>query len=120
MYNFGFKFNHGKNTFLGHYLPISPKDTLTLGYITRPSKHLNMFAELRASPQGFSESTMGFKLRFNSGTLTGSLNSQWKASSVVSIMMDSMIMTSVNASVNFAKPEDPATFGIALSLGGGG
>ena len=95
------------------------KDAIDIAYITRPSKQLNLFSEFRASPEGFSETTFGFKLKFHSGIVTGCMNTYWKFTSAVQVMMDAMLMTQWNTTIDFARPEKPVTFGIALSFGGG-
>ncbi len=119
IYNYGFKYNVGDHTFLGQYIPIAKKDAFTLGYVNRVSKQLHLFGEFKGGFEGQSDTALGFKLRFNSGMVTGTMNSQMKMSSSIQMMMDSMIMTMFNTSMDFQRPEKPVTFGISLSIGGG-
>ena len=88
IYNYGIKHSVGDHTFFAQYVPVAKKDAITLGYMNKPSRHLNLFTELRASPEGFSETTMGFRLGFNSGMISGTFNSKLKAASSMNFMMD--------------------------------
>jgi len=119
IFNYGFKYSSGNHSFLGQYIPIAKKDAFTVGYINRVSKKLNLFGEFRGGFEGQSETLLGFKLRFNSGIVTGSMNTNLMMSSSVQMMMDAMIMTMFNTSMDFKRPEKPVTFGIAISVGGG-
>lgn len=119
VFNYGFKYTKDNHTILGQYIPIAKKDSINLGYVNRLSNKLNLFTEMRASPEGFSESTFGFKLRFHSGIVTGTVNTQLKMTSSVQMMGDSMLMTMLNTTMDFSKPDKPVTFGIAISFGGG-
>ncbi|CAI2373374.1 unnamed protein product [Moneuplotes crassus] len=119
IFNYGFKYNTGNHTLIGQYIPIAKKDAFTLGYINRASKQLHLFSEFRGGFEGQSETALGFKLRFNTGMVTGTMNSQLKMSSSIQMMMDQMIMTMFNTSMDFQRPEKPITFGISLSIGGG-
>ena len=119
IFNYGFKYNVGDHTILGQYIPIAKKDAFTIGYVNRVSKKLNLFGEFRGGFEGQSETSLGFKLRFNSGIVTGTMNSNLKLSSSIQMMMDTMIMTMFNTSMDFSRPDKPIIFGIALSVGGG-
>jgi hypothetical protein len=119
IFNYGVKYTNDKHTFLAQYVPIAKKDAITIGYINRPSNKLNLFGELRASPEGFSESTFGFKLRFNSGQVTGTINSGYRMTSSIQVMMDAMLMTQLNTTMDLSKSDKPICFGVALSFGGG-
>lgn len=119
IYNYGAKYTQDNHTILAQYIPIAKKDAFTIGYINRLSNKLHMFGEFRGSPEGFSESTFGFKLRFNSGMVTGTVNSGFRMTSSIQIMMDAMLMTMLNTTMDLAKPEKPVSFGVALSFGGG-
>lgn len=119
IFNYGFKYAKGNHSFLGQYIPIAKKDCITLGYINRVSNKLNLFSEFRGSPEGFSETSLGFKLRFNSGVVTGTMNSHLKMTSSIQMMMEGMLMTMFNTTMDFSKPDKPVTFGIAISVGGG-
>lgn len=119
IFNYGFKYVLGNHTVLAQYIPIAKKDAFTLAYTNRASNKLNLFGEFRGSPEGFSESTLGFKLRFNSGVVTGTMNSHLKMTSSIQMMMDAMLMTMLNTTMDLLRPEKPVTFGVAISFGGG-
>ena len=101
IYNYGIKHTRGDHQYFAQYVPIAKKDAITLGYVHRANKHLNLFGELRASPDGFSETTLGYKIGFNSGTITGTFNSKLKACSSLQFMMDQMLMAQVNTIMDF-------------------
>ena len=85
MFTYAAKYQKDTNTFFAQYHPLAPKDTVTLGYITKPGRHATFFGELRTGLQGFSETTIGFKFLFNSGIITGTLNSAFKATSTINM-----------------------------------
>lgn len=119
VFNYGFKYSHDNHTILGQYIPIAKKDSINFAYINRLSNKLNLFGEFRASPEGFSESTFGFKLRFSSGVVSGTINSNWRMTSSIQMMGDAMLMTTWNTIMDMSKPDKPVSFGIAVSFGGG-
>jgi len=79
-YNMGMKWNvNNFHTFIVSYLPFAKKDMFTVGYLTRPSNHLNLFGEYKMGTQS-SETILGFKIGFSGGnTLKGTLNTDFKA-----------------------------------------
>ena len=119
IYNYGFKYSNENQTFLGQYIPIAKKDAITLGYINRLSNRLNLFSEFRGSPEGFSESLLGFRLRFNSGVVTGTFNTGFRMTSSILLSLDQMLKATVNTTIDLSKPDSHAIFGIALTFGGG-
>jgi hypothetical protein len=119
VYNYGVKWVSEHHTLIAHYIPIAPKDTITVGYITKPNKHLNLFGELKLGSAGTSDTCLGFKMAFNSGLVSGTINSAFKATSTLTLMMDQMLQAQVNTIMDFADPEKSVTFGIGLSFGGG-
>lgn len=118
LFCYGFKHTSGKHTILGQYLPIAKKEPLAIGYIHRASGNVSLFSEFKASAEGASETAFGCKIRFNSGQLTGVMNSQFKFSSSLQMITDAMVMATINSTMDFSKPDKPVTFGIALSFGG--
>ncbi len=112
------KFVKDKHTFLAHYVPIAPKDMITLGYITKPNKHLQLFGEFKCGMQS-SETCLGFKMAFNSGIIHGTFNTNLKATSQLTMMMDQMLQANVSTIMDFSKPDKPVVFGLGLSFGGG-
>ena len=99
-------------------MPIARKETLSFGYVGRPSRRLSLFTELKGSPDGFSDTTLGFRVKFLEGMVTGSFSSSFKATSSYKRMVENLIMLQFSSSIDFQKPEKPAVFGVSLSLGG--
>jgi hypothetical protein len=62
---------------------------------------------------------MGFRMMFTQGMLTGTLSSNFKATSMLQHSMDNFIMMSFHSQLDFQKPEKPAMFGVGISIGGG-
>jgi hypothetical protein len=58
------------------------KETLSLGYVGRPSRRLVLFSELKGSMDGFSDTILGFRVKFLEGLVTGTFSSSFKATSV--------------------------------------
>lgn len=116
---YGFKYSKDKHTILGQYFPLAKKDYISMAYINRLSQKLHMFTEFRASPDGFSDSTYGFKLRFSSGMVTGTINSDFKLTSSVQMAGDAMLNTMLNMTMDLKKPERNVTVGLAVSFGAG-
>ena len=71
-------------------MPIARKETLSLGYVGRPSKRLTLFTELKGSLEGFSDTMVGFRVRFLEGVVTGTLSSSFKATSVYKHVVDNL------------------------------
>mmetsp|Transcript_37005 Transcript_37005/g.27355 ORF Transcript_37005/g.27355 Transcript_37005/m.27355 type:complete len:278 (+) Transcript_37005:237-1070(+) len=114
---YGSTFNYDIHSFFAQYLPIARKETISLGYIGRPSKRLTMFSELKGSLEGFSDTLVGFRVKFMEGMVTGSLSSSLKATSVYRHYIENILVLSFQSSIDFAKPDKPATFGVSLSVG---
>ena len=64
MFNYGGKYTTGDHTFVAQYMPIAKNETLNFGYITKPTKRLTLFSELKTSLEGGGETLMGFRVRF--------------------------------------------------------
>lgn len=79
---YGGTYSHDIHQFLAQYHPLARKETLTFGYVGRPSKRLTLFTELKGSGEGFSDTTFGFRVRFMEGMLTGTFSSSLKATSI--------------------------------------
>lgn len=79
---YGGTFAHDMHQFFAQYHPLARKETLSFGYVGRPSKRLTLFTELKGSTEGFSDTTVGFRVRFLEGMLTGTFSSSMKATSV--------------------------------------
>ena len=100
------------------YHPLARKETVTIGYVGRPSKRLSLFTELKGSGDGFSETAAGFRVKFMEGQLTGVVNSNFKVTSTYKHFIEGMLQLQFSSQIDFQKPEKPATFGVSLSLGG--
>ena len=87
IYNYGFKWVKDHHTILASYIPIARKDMFTVGYITRPNRHLQMFGEYKMGGQT-SETVAGFKVAFNSGWFQGTINTGLKATSQTTFYVD--------------------------------
>ena len=68
------------------------KETMTFGYVGRPSKRLTLFTELKGSMDGFSDTLAGFRVRFLEGLITGTFSSSFKATSVYRHQIENIIM----------------------------
>jgi hypothetical protein len=75
---------------MAQYHPLARKETVTVGYVGRPSKRLTLFTELKGSGEGFSDTTFGFRVRFMEGMLTGTFSSSFKATSVYKHFVDNI------------------------------
>lgn len=89
-----------------------------MGYVGRPSKRLTLFTELKGSPDGFSDTVAGFRVRFLEGMVTGTFSSSMKATSVYKHFVENLFMLQFSSQIDFQKPEKATTFGVSLSLGG--
>jgi hypothetical protein len=104
--------------FFAQYHPLARKETLSFGYVGRPSKRLTLFTELKGSTEGFSDTTVGFRVRFLEGMLTGTLSSSLKATSTYKHIVENIFQLTFSSQIDFTKDEKPAIFGVVLSLGG--
>ena len=68
--------------------------------------------------EGFSDTLLGFRVRFMEGMLTGTFSSSFKATSHYKHNIENLLMLSFISSVDFQKSDKPAQFGVSLSLGG--
>lgn len=104
--------------FLATYNAAHPQEKILLAMVSRPSKRLALFAELKAGPDNKTEYLGGYRMNFSEGAqITGSLTSGLKAVTVYRKMIE-MFSITMTGSIDFSKPTAPATFGVALSLGG--
>lgn len=111
-------YNLDIHSFYAQYFPLARKETLSFGYVGRPSKRLNLFTELKGSPQdGFSDTVLGFRAKFMEGMVTGTLSSSFKATSTYKRYIENFLQLQFITQLDFQKPEKPVTFGVSLSLG---
>jgi hypothetical protein len=99
-------------------MPMARKETISLGYVGRPSRRLTLFSELKGSLEGFSDTLLGFRVKFMEGVVTGTFSSSFKATSTYRRTIENLLQMSLTSSIDFQKPEKPAVFGVSLSLGG--
>lgn len=89
-----------------------------LGVLSKPSKRLNIFAELKQAQDNKTSLLAGYRARFQEGMVTGTFASSGKVTTNYRKFVD-MFEITVNGSVDLSKPQQPATFGVSLGLGGG-
>lgn len=82
-------------------MPIARKETLSFGYVGRPSKRLTLFTELKGSMEGFSDTLVGFRVRFLEGMLTGTFSSSFKATSIYKHYVQNLFMLQFSSQVDF-------------------
>ena len=99
-------------------MPVARKETLSFGYVGRPSKRLTLFTELKGSLDGFSDTVLGARVKFLEGMLTGTFSSSFKATSSYKHFIENFLMLQFSGQIDFQKPEKPAMFGVSLSMGG--
>jgi hypothetical protein len=85
--------------------------------VNRPSKRLSLFAELKAGPDNKTDFLGGYRAVFSEGSVTGTMTSGLKACAMYKRMID-MFQVSFSGSMDFSKPQSPATFGVTMSIGG--
>lgn len=115
-YQIGSKLEH---QFAASYSPMQQKDTINISYITKPSKRLQLFAELKGKEDGSSsESQAGFRLKFMEGSITGYFTSNQKAFATYSKSLEGNAMKmDFNTQLDFKNARKPCMFGINLNVG---
>lgn len=73
---------------------------------------------MKGSLEGFSDTLLGFRVKFMEGMLTGTFSSSFKATSVYKHFVENLLMLQFSSQIDFQKPDKPATFGVSLSFGG--
>lgn len=68
------------------------KETMSLGYVGRPSRRLTLFSELKGSLEGFSDTILGFRVKFLEGVVTGTFSSSFKATSIYRRVVENLFM----------------------------
>lgn len=118
IFSYGAKWDVNENTFLASYSPMNPQEKMLVAVVSKPSRRLHLFSELKFGQDNKSALNMGYRARFNEGMITGSITSAGKASTVYRKFID-MFEVTVNGSMDFAKPAQPVQFGLSFGLGGG-
>ena len=101
-----------KTQFLAQYSPMTPEKVL-IGVVSKPGKRLNLFSQFVVNEKNKTETVMGFRSRFASGNITGSISSTGRATSVFKHYMD-MFEISLTSTMDFSKPQQPVTFGMGV------
>jgi hypothetical protein len=73
-------------------MPLARKETISLGYVGKPSKRLTLFTELKGSLESFSDTIFGFRVKFLEGVLTGTFSSSFKATSSYKHFIEGLLM----------------------------
>lgn len=89
---YGANFNHDIHSFYAQYIPMARKETMSVGYVGRPSRRLTLFSELKGSLDGFSDTVLGFRVKFLEGVITGTFSSSFKATSVYRRVVENLFM----------------------------
>lgn len=98
---YGGNYTHENHQFFAQYIPIARKETLSLGYVGRPSKRLTLFSELKGSFDGFSDTALGFRVRFLEGMLTGTFSSAFKATSTYKHYVENILQLQFTSTLDF-------------------
>jgi len=113
-YQIGDKMDH---QFAVSYSPMQQKDNFNASYITKPSKRLQLFAELKGNSSA-SEFLAGFKIKFLEGAITGYATSSGKTFATYSKnMQENSMKVDFNTQMDFNNARKPCVFGINLNVG---
>lgn len=121
LFSYGFKWNpnaNQANTVLGSYSPTHPQEKILLGVVTRPSKRLALFAELKAGPDNKTDFLAGYRCNFQEGTVSGTMSSGLKATAMYRRVCIDMFQLTFTGQMDFMTPQKPAQFGVSMSFGG--
>merc|ERR1712127_85255 len=111
---YAFKWGIGSQTQLfGSFNPIHPAEKMHLGIMRKPSKRLNLFAELKADKDNRTEFQTGYRCTFPEGVMTGILTSGMKGIAVYRRAVNEMFNISFTGSQDFSKPQQPVSFGVS-------
>jgi hypothetical protein len=103
---------------LASFNPAHPQEKLLVGIISRPSKRLALFAEVKQDPSSKTDFLCGYRAQFMEGQVTGTLTRSGKAGALYKRMID-MFEVTFTGQLDFSKPNNPTKFGVSMSLGGG-
>lgn len=88
------------------------------GVLAKPCRRLNLFTELKQDQGNKTSVQAGMRARFQEGMITATVASNGKTTTVYKKMIDAFELQ-FNGAIDLKKVTAPATFGIALTLGGG-
>lgn len=109
-------FNKDKNTLIAQYNPLHPFEKFSVGLVGRPSRRLQVCAELKADQRSNLETSLGFRTKFSGGSLHGLVSMNGKAVSVYTHNVEFFTL-GFQTVMNFKRPEMPVQFGINFTLG---
>jgi len=105
------------------YNPMSPKDAISVAFLTKPSQRLQLFSELKGNFDGQSSHFLaGFRLRFLQGSVTGYMDSAYKCcSTFTTSITESGIPLKIDwfSMIEFAHPRKKCNFGVGVTVGQG-
>ena len=107
MFSYGARLDRGEATYLASYNPMNPHEACMAGVVTKPSKRLNLFAELKTGKDGKTATMVGYRARFQEGMVTGTVNSKGAATANYRKFIDMFEVTFTGA-MDFSKPASPA------------
>lgn len=114
---YGAKYAHDIHNFFFQYMPMGKKEDFNFGYLGRTSKRLNLFAEIKGSLDGASETLLGFRVKFAQAMLTGVMTSNMKATAIYKTTIQNMIEMQFIGNMDLTKPDRPSRFGVSFGFG---
>lgn len=120
MFAFAGKWNiDTKNTLIGHYHPMNPQEKILCGIVSRPSKKVALFAEVKATPDSKTNFLAGYRAQFSEGVCTGFFTSDLKGYGIYKRVVGDMLQLTFSGMNDFAAPQKAVQFGVSVSVGGG-
>ena len=117
MFFYGLNYTSSVHNFFFQYIPMGRKEDFNFGYLGRTSKRLNLFAELKGSLEGNSETLAGFKVKFSDSQVTGFMNSHLKATGIYRKSIQNLLSVSVVGAMDLKNTDKPTRFGMSLGFG---
>jgi hypothetical protein len=117
MFFYGAKYSSPLHNFYFQYIPMGRKEDFNFGYLGKLSKKLNLFADLKGSLEGNSETTVGYRLRFQESLVTGFASTSGKATGVYKRTIGGLLQMQLVGSIDLLKSDKPARFGMSLGFG---
>lgn len=114
-HNYTGRYAWGPNQFMMNYNALG-NDLMDFGVISRVSKNLQLFSNLKVDPNKKTEVVSGFKIRFPEWNITGTLSTKGKATSLYKRQME-MFEAAFQGGIDFSDSKKPVTFGLSLTFG---
>jgi hypothetical protein len=64
IWSYAARYDQDENTYLFSYSPINPQEKLMFGVLSKPSKRLNLFAEIKQAQDNKTSLVAGYRARF--------------------------------------------------------